>query len=68
MPYMDKWWVPGLCIGYEHTFINTLADFLSGRESQEKKCPDFADALATQMICDSVLQSAAENRGVEIET
>lgn len=67
-PYMAHWWVPGCVIGYEHTFINTLADFLSGLESQEKKCPDFADALATQMICDSVLQSAAENRWVEIET
>ena len=67
-PYMAHWWVPGCVIGYEHTFINTLADFLSGLESQEKKCPDFADALATQLICDSVLKSAAENRWVEIET
>ena len=27
-PYMDKWWVPGLQIGYEHTFIHQVADFL----------------------------------------
>src|SRR5699024_7957713 len=27
-PYMDKWWVPGLSVGYEHTFVHHIADFL----------------------------------------
>ena len=27
-PYMKHWWVPGLQIGYEHTFIHQVADFL----------------------------------------
>ena len=26
-PYMDKWWVPGLQIGYEHSFVHQVADF-----------------------------------------
>ena len=25
---MKHWWVPGLQIGYEHTFIHQVADFL----------------------------------------
>src|SRR2546423_7693960 len=29
-PYMDKWWVPGLQIGYEATFVPQVADFLHG--------------------------------------
>ena len=29
-PYMKHWWVPGLQIGYEHTFVHQLADFLDG--------------------------------------
>ena len=66
-PYMEHWWVPGCVIGYEHTFINALADFLSGLETGEKKCPDFADALSTQIICDAVLQSAAEKRWIDIK-
>ncbi|MHC4124394.1 MAG: Gfo/Idh/MocA family protein [Planctomycetota bacterium] len=57
-PYMKNWWVPGCAIGYEHTFIHTLADFLAGLEKAEKRCPDFRDALATQYICDMVLSSA----------
>ena len=31
-PYMKNWWVPGCTIGYEHTFINGLADFLASLE------------------------------------
>ncbi|MBT6642894.1 MAG: Gfo/Idh/MocA family oxidoreductase, partial [Planctomycetaceae bacterium] len=33
MPYMDKWWVPGLCIGYEHTFVHHVADFLASLDN-----------------------------------
>ena len=29
MPYMKNWWVPGLQIGYEHTFVHQVADFLA---------------------------------------
>ena len=57
-PYMDKWWVPGCTIGYEHTFINALADFLEGLEKGEPVRPNFRDALATQHVCDAVLKSA----------
>ena len=32
-PYMSHYWVPGTCIGYEHTFLNALADFVAGIES-----------------------------------
>ena len=57
-PYMDKWWVPGCVIGYEHTFINALADFLTGLDTGEPVRPNFRDALETQYICDAVLKSA----------
>ncbi|MCB9766726.1 MAG: Gfo/Idh/MocA family oxidoreductase [Candidatus Omnitrophica bacterium] len=56
-PYMDKWWVPGLIIGYEHTFIHQVADFLEGVAKGEPASPTFKDALETQYICDAVLKS-----------
>ena len=34
-PYMEQWWVPGCTIGYEHTFINALADFLQGSGNRQ---------------------------------
>ena len=57
-PYMKNWWVPGTTIGYEHTFINSLADFLKGLETGTPASPTFRDALPTQAVCDAVLDSA----------
>ena len=65
-PYMDKWWVPGCAIGYEHTFINATADFLLGLESGQKTCPDFRDGLETQVVCDAVLASAADGEWKQV--
>jgi predicted dehydrogenase len=44
-PYMDKWWVPGCTIGYEHTFTNALADFLQGLDTGKQTEPTFRTAL-----------------------
>ncbi|QDV17863.1 1,5-anhydro-D-fructose reductase [Gimesia panareensis] len=65
-PYMDKWWVPGCTIGYEHTFTNALADFFQGLDTGKPTQPDFRSALETQKVCDAVLQSAKEKQWVEI--
>ncbi|MCH9726226.1 MAG: Gfo/Idh/MocA family oxidoreductase [Planctomycetes bacterium] len=65
-PYMDKWWVPGCTIGYEHTFTNALADFFQGLDSGKPTQPDFRSALETQKVCDAVLQSAKDQQWVEI--
>ena len=59
-PYMDKWWVPGLQIGYEHSFVHHVADFLKSLETGEPCGPTFRDALETQKVCDAVLTSARE--------
>lgn len=58
-PYMDKWWVPGLGIGYEHSFIHQVADFFKSLETGKPCSPDFKDALETQKVCEAVLDSAA---------
>lgn len=57
-PYMDHWWVPGLQIGYEHSFVHQVADFLGGLDRGENAGPTFRDALETQKVCDAVLESA----------
>lgn len=60
-PYMDKWWVPGLSIGYEHTFVHQIADFLKSLEDGETACsPSFREAQETQKVCEAVLDSAKE--------
>ncbi len=59
-PYMDKWWVPGLQIGYEHSFVHQVADFLKGVAEGKEVGPTFRDALETQKVCEAVLSSAKE--------
>jgi predicted dehydrogenase len=58
--------VPGTTIGYEHTFINSLADFLKGVETGEPAAPTFRDGLATQVVLDAVLASAKSGEWVDI--
>jgi predicted dehydrogenase len=56
-PYMDKWWVPGLSIGYDESFTHQAADFIMGLNS-EAAAPTFKDALETDKVTDAVLRSA----------
>jgi predicted dehydrogenase len=61
-PYMKHWWVPGLQIGYEHTFIHQVADFLEGLRTGQAAAPSFREALATDLVADAVLRSAKSGR------
>ena len=64
---MDNWWVPGCTIGYEHTFINALADFLKGLETGEPAAARLRAAdCAPRRVCDAVLASAESGQWVTI--
>ena len=65
-PYMKHWWVPGLQIGYEHTFVHQAADFLAGLAAEENAAPSFREGLATDCVADSVLASARSGAWVEV--
>jgi len=67
-PYMDKWWVPGLQIGYEHSFVHQVADFVEGLSKRTKARPNFRDALETQFVCDAVLKSAKTRRWEKVSS
>jgi predicted dehydrogenase len=65
-PYMGKWWVPGLQIGYEHSFVHQVADFLEGLANNKPASPTFCDALETQKVCDAVLESGRTSQWVAV--
>ena len=67
-PYMKHWWVPGLQIGYEHTFIHQVADFLQGISEGQSPSPTFRDGLATDYVTDAVLKSAGNGQWESIES
>jgi predicted dehydrogenase len=65
-PYMDRWWVPGLAIGYDASFTHQVADFIQGLETGKPAGPTFRDALETQMILDAILDSAKSQKWVSV--
>jgi predicted dehydrogenase len=65
-PYMKSWWVPGLTIGYEHTFIHQVADFVQSLTAPKPASPTFREAMATDFVTDAVLRSAKSGRWEEV--
>ena len=65
-PYMSQWWVPGLQIGYEHSFVHQVADFLDGLAKNRPASPTFRDAQETQKVCDAVLKSGSTGQWAEV--
>lgn len=65
-PYMDKWWVPGLAVGYDCSFTHQVADFIQGLETGTPAGPTFRDALETQAILDAILDSAKSHQWVNV--
>ena len=63
-PYIKAWWPPGHIIGYEHTFINQLADFLNCIAEDIMPEPNFYDGLRNQQVMDAVMESA--EKGMKI--
>ena len=61
-PYMAKWWVPGLQIGYEHSFTHQVADFIEALDKGQAAAPTFREAMATDLVTDAVLRSAASGQ------
>jgi predicted dehydrogenase len=61
-PVFPNFWRPGHIVGYEHTFIATLAEFLQCLARDEPFHPGFEDALVTQQVLDALLRSAASRQ------
>jgi predicted dehydrogenase len=66
-PYMNHWWIPGVQIGYEHTFTHQVADFLQGLQDGKPAAPTFRDGLATDLVTDAVLKSARSGRWEKVK-
>jgi predicted dehydrogenase len=65
-PYVDHFWPPGHIIGYEHTFIATIVDFLSALSKGERFHPDFADALEVQHLMQAVVESNDKRSWIKV--
>lgn len=58
-PYLSGWWPPGHGLGYDHTFVNELVDFLEAIAAGIDPSPSFAEGLEVQRVLAAVEQSAS---------
>src|SRR4029077_18597990 len=65
-PYMGKWWVPGLAVGFESSFVHQVADFLEGLAKGQAAQPDFRNAYQTQLVLDAILESSGGKGWVNV--
>ena len=67
-PYMKHWWVPGLQIGYEHTFIHQFADFLqavgAGKSRARRRSATGSRPITSPMPCSKSAKSTTVGSGV----
>ena len=65
-PYIAQWWPPGHTIGYEHTFVHAVADFLAALDGKPGLAPDFSDGVRVARVLDAGLRSATEGRRMQL--
>ncbi len=66
-PYVGKWWPPGHIIGYEHSFVHEVADFVNAVVDGKSVQPTFEDGLRNQIVLEAVEESAKKRQWVKIK-
>lgn len=65
-PYASRYWPAGHTLGWEHTFVNLIADTLLAIAEGRDLSPSFADGLANQRILDAVERSSNAKTWLEV--
>lgn len=65
-PYVKAWWPPGHILGYEHTFVHTVYDFLEAVADRKVPRPSFEDGLANQRVLEAMEKAARTRRWVSV--
>lgn len=67
-PYAGAWWPDAHIIGYEHTFVNMVADMMAALAGEQPivPLPDFNDAYETQRVLEAALISAKNRAAIKM--
>ncbi len=65
-PFVGAWWPPGHIIGYEHTFVHTVADFVNAVVNGKPVQPTFEDGLRNERVLEAVEESANSRQWVKV--
>ncbi len=65
-PYVGNWWGAGNSLGYEHTFVHAMADFVNGCADRKTVSPNFEDGLKNQRVVEALEESVKTRRWVKV--
>lgn len=65
-PYAANWWPDGHIVGYEHTFVHHVVDFVRALAAKQPFRPDFQDGVAVQAVLEAALQSCKQGGWVKV--
>ncbi|MBS1707687.1 MAG: Gfo/Idh/MocA family oxidoreductase [Armatimonadetes bacterium] len=65
-PYAGHYWPAGHIIGYEHTFINLVADAVTAIANGKSPSPNIEDGLRNQIVLDAVERSNASGGWITV--
>jgi predicted dehydrogenase len=65
-PYVGQWWRAGHALGYEHSFVHAVADFLNACMDGKSVQPTFEDGLKNQRVMHAIEESAKTRKWVKV--
>jgi len=68
--YVKNWWPPGHIIGYEHTFVHAVADFLEAIAKGPAGpgiVPNFSDGVRITRVMEAALASARTGQRITLD-
>jgi predicted dehydrogenase len=66
-PYMKTWWPAGHIIGYEHTFIHELYEFVEAVANDKPAYPSFEDGVKCSQIVEAIEISCERKTAVKVD-
>ena len=67
-PYAGAWWPVGHVIGYEHTFVHEMFEFIQAIAKDKPASPNFNDGVKCSQILEAVELSLEDKRWVEVDS
>lgn len=65
--YAGNWWPPGHIIGYEHSFVHIVYEFIQSIVTGGSFHPDFADGVKCQQVLEAVERSIESGAWVNVD-
>ncbi|MCU0864549.1 MAG: Gfo/Idh/MocA family oxidoreductase [Planctomycetes bacterium] len=65
-PYAANWWPDGHIVGYEHTFVHHVVDFVTALHAGSAFAPNFDDGVAVQAVLEAASTAARSGSWVKV--